>query len=101
MNLRKQEKLEKNKQQSIIYQSEDKLETYPSIMAVECSKEEITVFLEDGRKVSIPTAWYSRIRQATSKQLNNYRITSDKYGIHWPEIDEHLSVRAFFKGLKA
>jgi hypothetical protein len=31
--------------------------------------------------------------------LQNFRITSDGYGIHWPEIDEHLSIRAFLKGL--
>ena len=35
----------------------------------------------------------------TLKQLKNFRISSDKYGIHWPEIDEHLSVRAFLQGL--
>jgi hypothetical protein len=54
MTLRKQEVLEKNNQQSIIYPVE-KLETYPLIIGIECTKEEITAFLEDGRKVSIPT----------------------------------------------
>ena len=74
------------------------LETYPLIMKVECTKEEITAFLEDGRKVSIPTSWYPRTRNATLKQLKNFRLTSDKYGIHWPDLDEDLSIRAFFKG---
>ncbi|CAG8636422.1 3913_t:CDS:2, partial [Diversispora eburnea] len=49
MTLRKAEVLEKNNQQSMIYPVE-KLETYPSIVGIECSKEEITAFLEDGRK---------------------------------------------------
>jgi Protein of unknown function (DUF2442) len=96
MNLRKLEKLSKNNQPTI-YPTE-KVENYPLIMKVECTKEEITAFLEDGRKVSIPTAWYPRTRSATLKQLKNFRLTSDKYGIHWPEIDEDLSIRAFFKG---
>ena len=96
MNLRKQEKLSKNNQ-PIIYPL-DKAEVYPLITKVECTKEEIIAFLEDGRKVSIPTAWYPRTRSATLKQLKNFHITSDKYGIHWPELDEDLSVRAFFKG---
>jgi len=54
MNLRKQEKLSKNNQ-PIIYPL-DKAEVYPLITKVECTKEEIIAFLEDGRKVSIPTA---------------------------------------------
>lgn len=53
MNLRKQEKLIKSNQSPIIY-PEEKLETYPLIVGVECTREEITAFLEDGRKVSIP-----------------------------------------------
>ena len=95
MNLRKQERLEKNNQKPAIYLRE---ETYPLIIGAECTKEEITVFLEDGRKVSIPTSWYPRTRSATLKQLKNFRIASDKYGIHWPDLDEDLSIRAFFKG---
>ena len=97
MNLRKPEKLIKNNQPTIIYPTH-KLETYPLIMKVECTKEEIAAFLEDGSKVSIPTSWYLRTRNAALKQLKNFRITSDKYGIHWPELDEDLSIRAFFKG---
>jgi len=55
MNLNKAGKLTKNNQQLIIYPTHE-LEIYPLIMKVECTKEEITAFLEDGRKVSIPTA---------------------------------------------
>ncbi len=61
MNLRKQEGLTESSQkliknnQPIIYPTE-KVETYPLIIKVECDKEEITAFLEDGRKVSIPTS---------------------------------------------
>lgn len=80
--------------------SSTRLETYPLIMKVQCTQEEITVLLDDGRKMSIPTAWYPRTRKATLSQLQNCRIISDRYGIHWPEIDEHLSIRAFFQGLR-
>lgn len=97
MNLKKPEKFKAVDKQSTVYHQE---EIFPSITAVECNKEEITAFLDDGRKVSIPAAWYPRTRQATLKQLKNYRLTSDHYGIHWPEIDEHLSVKAFLKGLQ-
>ena|SRR3954470_9761817 len=99
MNLRRQEKLSKINQSPITYQTTEKEKFFPLIMKVECSKEEITTFLDDGRIVSIPVSWYPRTRQATLKQLQNFRITSDHYGIHWPEIDEHLSIRVFLKGL--
>ena len=76
MSLRKVEKLPLNNFQPT------EVENYPLIISVECNKEEIIAFLEDGRKVSIPTAWYPRTRKATLKQLKNFRISSDKYGIH-------------------
>jgi hypothetical protein len=56
MNSKKPARLEKNNQtQPLIYQPEEKL-IYPLITSVECNKEEITAFLDDGRRVSIPTA---------------------------------------------
>ena len=56
MNLRKPGKLSKTVPQLPPIYPTEKLETYPLIIGVECTKEEITAFLEDGRKVSIPTA---------------------------------------------
>jgi hypothetical protein len=53
MNLRKQEKFKETNNQPIVYHQEG---IFPSITTVECSKEEITAFLDDGRKVSVPTA---------------------------------------------
>ena len=83
MNLKKQEKLEKsNFPPHINFVSEERTEIFPLIMKVECNEEEITAFLDDGRKVSIPVSWYPRTRQATLSQLKNFRITSDGYGIH-------------------
>ena len=83
MNLSKREKLEKsNFLPDINFVSERKVEIFPLIMKVECNEEEITAFLDDSRKVSIPVFWYPRTRQATLSQLQNFRITSDGYGIH-------------------
>jgi hypothetical protein len=71
-----------NQSETTIPSSSIEFENYPLIMKVQCTQEEITVFLEDGRKMSIPTAWYPRTRKATLQQLQNCRITSDRYGIH-------------------
>jgi len=56
MILRKPGKINKTVPQPLPIYPAEKVETYPLIIGVECTKEEITVFLEDGRKVSIPTA---------------------------------------------
>ena len=72
---------------------------YPSITSLRCEKHKITATLSDGRITSIPTAWFKRLRQASLEQLQNYEITPFGYGIHWPEIDEDISVKAFVEGL--
>lgn len=54
----------------------------PRVLSLECSKQEIMAFLEDGRKLSIPTTWFTRLRKATLKQLKNYEILPDAYHIH-------------------
>jgi len=76
-----------------------KEEDYPEITSLTCQKELITATLSDGRLVSIPTVWFKRLRDATLAQLSNFEILPDGYGIHWPDIDEDISVKAFLKGL--
>jgi len=71
------------------------------VLSLECNKQEITAFLEDGRKLSIPNTWFPRLRNATLKQLKNYRILPDGYHIHWPAIDEDISLRVFTEGLNS
>jgi hypothetical protein len=68
---------------------------------LEVQKEKITAFLLDGRELSIPTTWFTRLRKATTEQLNNYQILPDGYHIHWPEIDEDISLRVFTNGLQS
>jgi hypothetical protein len=51
-----------------------KIPYQPRILKLEFTPDEITAFLDDGRKLSIPTTWFSRIRKATLQQLKNYRI---------------------------
>ena len=74
---------------------------YPAIIALQCEKHKITATLSDGRITSIPTAWFKRLRQATLEQLQNFEIAFDGYDIHWPEIDEDISVKAFIEGLNS
>lgn len=56
------------------------------------SEDKLIVFLEDGREIAVPLGWFPRLRSADVKQLNNWRFIGKGEGIHWPEIDEDISV---------
>jgi hypothetical protein len=67
---------------------------------LEFQEGEMTAHLSDSRSVIIPTAWFPRLRQATKEQLQNYEISPAGCGIHWEELDEDISIKAFTNGLK-
>jgi Protein of unknown function (DUF2442) len=58
------------------------------------SDSKMILFLEDGREISIPLEWFPKLRQATEKQLKNWRLIGNGEGIHWDEMDEDISVAA-------
>ncbi len=55
--------------------------------------------LRDGRRIATPLAWYPRLDQASPAQRANYEIMP--MGIHWPEIDEDLSIAGMLQGKSA
>ena len=61
----------------------------------------ITFELMDGRVVSVPLVWSWRLSDATPEQRNNYKIIGSGQGVHWPDIDEDLSVGGMFQGIPA
>ena len=67
--------------------------------SVEFSLTELIVTLADGRKIVTPLAWYPRLQQASPAQRANYEIMP--IGIHWPDIDEDLSIAGMLKGRSA
>ncbi len=65
---------------------------------VECSDVAITVELIDGRIISAPLIWFPRLSQATQKELSNWELLGDGGAIHWPDVDEDLSVAGLLAG---
>jgi hypothetical protein len=63
--------------------------------------ELITFHLVDGRVISTPLSWSWRLTDATPAQRENYEILGDGQGVHWPDIDEDLSVEGMFRGVPA
>jgi hypothetical protein len=55
--------------------------------------EALCVELDDGRKIVVPLDWYPKLADATYDQRINYRLVGGGVGIHWPDIDEDLSVQ--------
>ena len=58
----------------------------------------LAVDLTDGRTISVPLAWYPRLLHGTSKERSNWRLIGDKEGIHWPDLDEDISVENLLLG---
>jgi len=68
------------------------------VREVAVDSTDLTVSLADGRRVSVPLAWYPRLRDATPEQRSHWEILGDGDGIRWPEIDEDLSVAGILLG---
>jgi hypothetical protein len=64
-------------------------------------KGNLQVFLDDGRVILIPLDWYPRLANASKKSLLHFEWIGKGVGIHWPELDEDLSVEGFLKAQKA
>ena len=73
----------------------------PRLMDIRITEEEIIAHLVDGRTISVPLAWSWRLSEATSAQRQNYEIIGDGLGVHWPEIDEDISVEGMLCGSPA
>ncbi|MDH7513823.1 MAG: DUF2442 domain-containing protein [Clostridiales bacterium] len=69
------------------------------IMATDVNfdKNIMHVRLKDGRQISVPLEWFPRLRDATPKQRKNWRLIAKGVGIHWPDLDEDISVSALLK----
>ncbi len=70
----------------------------PRAQDVKIQDEEFVVDLVDGRKVGVPLAWFPRLLHATPEQRENWKLLGDGEGIHWPDIDEDLSVAGLLRG---
>ena len=55
------------------------------------------VLLQDGREVSVPLEWFPTLRNASDKQRTHWRLIGNGVGIHWPDIDEDISVAALLE----
>jgi hypothetical protein len=69
-----------------------------SVKSVQFSDDSLTVRLDDGRALSVPLAWYPRLLDGTKAERERYELIGDGEGIHWPELDEDLSIEGLLAG---
>jgi len=62
-------------------------------------KNFLCVVLDDGREVKVPLEFYPRLKRATQSQRNKYQLIGRGTGIHWPDLDEDLSVEGIVLGI--
>ena len=74
------------------------VDVHPLAENVRFTEDDMVVALVDGRTVSVPLVWFPRLAGATREQLENYKLLGDGEGIHWPDIDEDLSVKGLLRG---
>ena len=70
----------------------------PSATEVTLTEDDISVLLADGRRISVPLAWFPRLLRATPAQRARFELIADGQGIHWPDVDEDLSVAGLLRG---
>ena len=59
----------------------------------------LVVVLADGRELAVPLAWFPRLAEATEPERRNWRLIGRGQGIHWPDVDEDISVASLLRGV--
>ena len=81
--------------------SSKQTEQEPRAQNVKLDEEALTVDLVDGRSISAPLAWYPRLLHANPTERSNFEIFGDDTHVHWPEVDEDLTVLGILEGRRS
>lgn len=64
----------------------------PRAQKIEFVPDGLLVQLKDGRTLTVPLEWFPRLRDASEPDRLNYELYADGYAIHWPALDEDISI---------
>jgi hypothetical protein len=76
-------------------------ETDAVIRSVDVTDDEIVARLSDGRTIAVPLAWSWRLSDATPEQRQSFRLIGGGQGVHWPDVDEDISLQGMLHGSPA
>ena len=68
---------------------------------VTANDEALIVDLADGRTITVPLAWFPRLAHGTPAERANWRLIGGGVGIHWPDLDEDISVESLLAGWRS
>ena len=74
------------------------VEEMPRATRVDFTDDELCVSLSDGRRLAVPIAWFPRLAHATVAQRTRYELLGGGQGIHWPDLEEDVSVAGLVAG---
>jgi hypothetical protein len=69
--------------------------------SVQFTEDSMTVQLDDGRRLSVPLAWYPRLLHGSVQERQDFQLIGDGEGIHWPQLDEDISVDGLLAGRRS
>ena len=70
-------------------------------MTIAVTEDTLVVELSDGKTISVPLAWYPRLIHAMPQERGNWKLIGDGQGIHWPDLDEDISIEGLLAGRKS
>ena len=68
------------------------------VLEVNVTDDTLTVDLADGRTLSVPLTWYPRLLHGTPEERRHWRLIGNGVGIHWPDLDEDISIQGLLLG---
>lgn len=74
------------------------LKSEPRAERVRCTEDELVVVLTDGRRLSVPLAWFPRLANASARQRSKYEFLGNGSGVHWSMLDEDISISGLLMG---
>ena len=72
--------------------------TVPDATDIIVTEDALTAELSDGRTITVPIVWHPRLVHATPEERNNWRLIGGGEGIHWPDLDEDISIEGMLAG---
>jgi hypothetical protein len=73
----------------------------PRADKIRVTRDSLVVDLVDGRTIIAPLSWYPRLHSATASERRNWRLIAAGEGIHWPDLDEDISIEGLLAGTRS
>jgi Protein of unknown function (DUF2442) len=70
-----------------------------SVRGVRVTSKVLEVVLRDGRTLAVPLEWYPRLAHSSPSERQRWRLIGDGIGVHWPDLDEDISIAGLLAGL--